>query len=82
MLEKSETGKKRKKKQSEIKLFTSTIQMSLDSPLTWTLIAVHKKGGGAGRHPRTPPADLLMFFYGLNVKLISSINNNMKKRPA
>ena len=43
MLEKSETGKKRKKKQSEIKLWTSTIHLSLDPPLTWTLIAVQKK---------------------------------------
>ena len=44
MLEKSETGKKRKKKQSEIQLWTSTIQFVLDPPLTWTLIAVQKKG--------------------------------------
>ena len=43
-LEKSGKEKKRKKKQSEIRLFTSTIQMSLDSPLSWTLIAVQKKG--------------------------------------
>ena len=33
-----------KKKQSEIKLWTSTIQIVLDPPLTWTLIAVQKKG--------------------------------------
>ena len=44
MLEKSETGKKRKKKQSEIKLWTSTIQFVLDPSLTWTLIAVQKNG--------------------------------------
>ena len=37
-------GKKSKKNQPEIRLFTTTIQMSLDSPLTWTLIAVQKKG--------------------------------------
>ena len=55
MLEKSETGKKRKKKQSEIKLLTSTIQMSLDPPLTWTLIAVHKKGGGGLAAPPPHP---------------------------
>ena len=41
MLGKSEKGKK---KQSEIRLFTSTIQMSLNSPLSWTLIAVQKNG--------------------------------------
>ena len=44
MLEKSETGKKWKRKQSEIKLWTSTIQIVLDPPLTWTLIAVQKNG--------------------------------------
>ena len=44
MLDKSGTGKKRKKKQSEIKLWTSTIQFVLDPPLTWTLIAVQKNG--------------------------------------
>ena len=42
MLEKSEKGKKWEKKQSEIPrppglLFTSTIQMILNSPLSWTL---------------------------------------------
>ena len=34
MLEKSETGKKRKKKQSEIKLWTSTIHLSQESSRT------------------------------------------------
>ena len=34
----------KKKKQSEIRLFTSTIQIVLDSPLSWTLIAVQKNG--------------------------------------
>ena len=44
MLGKSETGKKWKRKQSEIQLLTSTIQFVLDPPLTWTLIAVQKNG--------------------------------------
>ena len=44
MLEKSEKGKNGKRKQSEIKLWTSTIQFVLDPPLTWTLIAVQKNG--------------------------------------
>ena len=44
MLGKSEKGKNGKRKQSEIKLWTSTIQFVLDPPLTWTLIAVQKKG--------------------------------------
>ena len=42
--ENSEKEKQPKKKQAEIRLFTSTIQMVLDSPLSWTLIAVQKKG--------------------------------------
>ena len=33
-----------KKNQAEIRRFTSTIQMVLNSPLSWTLIAVQKKG--------------------------------------
>ena len=44
MLEKSGKGKNRKRKQSEIQLLTSTIQIVLDPPLTWTLIAVQKNG--------------------------------------
>ena len=36
--------KKTKKNQAEIRRFTSTIQMVLNSPLSWTLIAVQKKG--------------------------------------
>ena len=44
-----------KKKQSETKLLTSTIQFVQDPPLTWTLIAVHKKGGGGWPPPPHPP---------------------------
>ena len=44
MEENFEKKKKTKKNQAEIRRFTSTIQMVLNSPLSWTLIAVQKKG--------------------------------------
>ena len=61
--------KKTKKNQPEIRRFTSTIQMVLNSPLSWTLIAVQKKGsyGSVGE-----------FFLGF--KLINIIN--IENRPA
>ena len=63
--------KKKKKNQAEIPRppglrFTNTIQTVRTSPLSWTLIAVHKKyyraggkswAGRAGRPARTPSAD-------------------------
>ena len=57
MLEKSETGKKRKKKQSEIKLWTSTIHLSQESSRTdpYNPIFGHIK-----------VSHFLTVFYGLN----------------
>ena len=57
MLEKSETGKKRKKKQSEIKLWTSTIQFVQESSRTdpYSPIFGHIK-----------VLHFLTVFYGLN----------------
>ena len=71
MLGKSGKGKKWKKKQSEIQLFTSTIQMSQESSRTdpYNPIFGHIK--------------ILNFFIGfLWFKLIGSINSNIKNRPA
>ena len=57
MLEKSEKGKKMKKKLSEIRLFTSTIQMVQESPRTdpYSPILGHIK-----------VLHFLTVFYGLN----------------
>ena len=70
MLEKSETGKKRKKKQSEIKLWTSTIQIVLDPPLTWTLIAVQKKGKLTAGLTAGLPAGLTAVLTGIIVVIL------------
>ena len=44
--------KKTKKNQAEIPHFTSTIQMVLNSPLSWTLTAVQKKGSRVKLSPK------------------------------
>ena len=69
MLERSEKGKKRKRKQSEIRLFTSTIQMSQESSRTdpYSLIFGHIK-----------VLHFLTVF--LWFKLISNIYSNIKKK--
>ena len=71
MLEKSGKGKNGEKKQSEIQLFTSTVQMSQESSRTdpYNPIFGHIK-----------VLHFLSAFYGF--KLIRSINNSIEKRPA
>ena len=52
--------KKMKKKTVRNSAFHQYDQMSLDSPLSWTLIAVHKKGGGGWPPPPAPPLRIFL----------------------
>ena len=61
---------KMKKKQSEIRLFTSTIQIVLDPPLTWTLIAVQKKGKLTAGLTAGLPAGLTAVLTGIIVVIL------------
>ena len=79
-----------KKKTVRNSAFHQYDQMSLDSPLSWTLIAIQKNLSELWESSRTDPFSpylghikVLHFFNGfLWFNLIGSINSNIKNRPA